>query len=108
MDLEQLRAPCGARIEALRLPHRSGTRGPHDAVAEPRGRPAVRRRMSTPGAVGAPCGLRLETPDAHLPAPPADGTRSRKGGLPAENARLPLVAAAHAPRPAARQAGPAS
>ncbi|MFD6939062.1 MAB_1171c family putative transporter [Streptomyces goshikiensis] len=41
-------------------------------------------------------------------APPAAGTRSRKGDLPAETARLLLVAAAYARRPAPEHAGAAS
>ncbi|GAA3116257.1 hypothetical protein GCM10020254_73780 [Streptomyces goshikiensis] len=43
MDLEQLRATCEARVEALRLPHRFSTRDLRDAVAEQRGRPIVLR-----------------------------------------------------------------
>ncbi|MFJ3829001.1 DUF6545 domain-containing protein [Streptomyces sp. NPDC090046] len=64
MDLEQLRASCEARVEALGLPHRFSTRDLRDAVAEQRGRPIVLRPLSTLGAVDAPCGIRLETPDA--------------------------------------------
>lgn len=41
-------------------------------------------------------------------APPAAGTRSRKGGLPAETAWLPLVADAYARRPAPENAGATS
>ncbi|MFF3085716.1 DUF6545 domain-containing protein [Streptomyces nojiriensis] len=66
MDLEQLRAACEARVEALRLPHRFSTRDLRDAVAEQRGRPIVLRPLSTLGATDAPCGIRLETPDADL------------------------------------------
>ncbi|MFB6560564.1 MAB_1171c family putative transporter [Streptomyces sp. NPDC056400] len=63
MDLEQLRAACEARVEALRLPHRFSTRDLRDAVAEQRGRPIILRPL---GALDAPCGIRLETPDADL------------------------------------------
>ncbi|MBT2470342.1 regulator component [Streptomyces sp. ISL-66] len=66
MDLEQLRATCEARVEALRLPHRFSTRDLRDAVAEQRGRPIILRPLSTLGAMDAPCGIRLETPDADL------------------------------------------
>ncbi|WP_405977439.1 MAB_1171c family putative transporter [Streptomyces sp. NBC_00158] len=66
MDLEQLRARCEARAEALGLPHRFSTRDLRDAVAELRGRPVILRPLSTLGAVDAPCGIRLETPDADL------------------------------------------
>ncbi|MER6447314.1 DUF6545 domain-containing protein [Streptomyces venezuelae] len=60
MDLEQLRATCEARVEALRLPHRFSTRDLRDAVAAQRGRPIVLRPLSTLGATDAPCGIRLE------------------------------------------------
>ncbi|MET4671165.1 MULTISPECIES: DUF6545 domain-containing protein [Streptomyces] len=66
MDFEQLRAACEARVEALRLPHRFSTRDLRDAVAEQRGRPIILRPLSTLGALDAPCGIRLETPDADL------------------------------------------
>ncbi|MFD4737385.1 regulator component [Streptomyces virginiae] len=66
MDLEQLRASCEARVEALGLPHRFSTRDLRDAVAERRGRPIVLRPLSTLGAMDAPCGIRLETRDADL------------------------------------------
>ncbi|MFB7262226.1 regulator component [Streptomyces nojiriensis] len=66
MDLEQLRAACEARVEALRLPHRFSTRDLRDAVAGQRGRPIILRPLSTLGAMDAPCGIRLETPDADL------------------------------------------
>ncbi|WP_329376571.1 hypothetical protein OG625_03410 [Streptomyces sp. NBC_01351] len=151
MDLEQLRATCEARVEELRLPHRFSTRDLRDAVAEQRGRPIILRPLSTLGAMDAPCGIRLETPDADLlfyeegtsplhhagtpegdaeveaaviaaavnakraglpldgeEAPPAAGTRSRKGDLPAETTWLLLVADASARHPAPENAGAAS
>ncbi|MFA7762537.1 hypothetical protein ACGFNX_07250 [Streptomyces sp. NPDC048723] len=91
MDLEQLRATCQARVEALRLPHRFSTRDLRDAVAEQRGRPVILRPLSTLGAKDAPCGI-----------------RSRKGDLPAETAWLLLVADASARHPAPENAGAAS
>ncbi|MET7874042.1 tyrosine-type recombinase/integrase [Streptomyces cyaneofuscatus] len=66
MDFEQLRAACEARVEALGLPHRFSTRDLRDAVAEQRGRPIILRPLSSLGALDAPCGIRLETPDADL------------------------------------------
>ncbi|WP_030719480.1 hypothetical protein [Streptomyces sp. NRRL S-237] len=74
MDLEQLRASCEARVEALGLPHRFSTRDPLDGEE----------------------------------SPPAAGTRSRRGDLPAETAWLPLVADAYRRRPAREHAGAAS
>ncbi|MFJ3963366.1 hypothetical protein [Streptomyces sp. NPDC090036] len=112
MDLEQLRATCEARAESLRLPHRFSTRDLRDAVAEQRGRPITRRPLSTLGAKHAPCGIRLETPAGLLldgdEAPPAAGTRSRKGDLPPETAWLLLVWDAHARGPVRENAGAAS
>ncbi|WP_079123754.1 regulator component [Streptomyces sp. NBRC 110611] len=66
MDPEQLRAVCEQRVRALRLPHRFTTRDLCDAVADLRGRPIVLKPLSTLGLIDAPCGIRLETPDADL------------------------------------------
>lgn len=66
MDLKQLRAACEARVEALQLPHRFNTRDLCDAVSAVRGRPIILRPLSTLGVSEAPCGIRLETPDADL------------------------------------------
>lgn len=66
MDLERLRRTCEERVDALGLPHRFNTRDLCDAVAEKRGRPIILRPPSTLGAIDAPCGIRLETPDADL------------------------------------------
>ncbi|MFF4260685.1 hypothetical protein ACFY7Y_13625 [Streptomyces virginiae] len=82
MDLEQLRASCEARVEALGLPHRFSTRDLRDTVAERRGRPMDGEE-----------------------APPAAGIRSRKGDLPAETAWLLLVADAYTRRPAREHEG---
>ncbi|MGV9785858.1 regulator component [Streptomyces sp. NPDC003435] len=66
MDLERLRTACEERVAALRLPHRFSTRDLCDAVAAERGRPIILRPLRTLGAIDAPCGIRLETPDADL------------------------------------------
>ncbi|MHC0429454.1 regulator component [Streptomyces sp. O3] len=66
MDLERLRSACEERVAALRLPHRFNTRDLCDAVAALRGRPILLRPLSTLGAIDAPCGIRLETPEVDL------------------------------------------
>ncbi|GHE45364.1 regulator component [Streptomyces capitiformicae] len=66
MDLGRLRRECEERVAALRLPHRFNTRDLCDAVAQKRGRPIILRPLNTLGAIDAPCGIRLETPDADL------------------------------------------
>ncbi|MFD4132759.1 DUF6545 domain-containing protein [Streptomyces goshikiensis] len=78
---------------------------------------ALRGTAGTPGGdaevEAAVIAAAVEAKRAGLPldgeeAPPAAGTRSRKGDLPAETAWLLLVAEAHARRPAPEHAGAAS
>ncbi|MFD3552173.1 DUF6545 domain-containing protein [Streptomyces goshikiensis] len=78
---------------------------------------ALRGTAGTPGGdaevEAAVSAAAVEAKRAGLPldgeeAPPAAGTRSRKGDLPAETAWLLLVAEAHARRPAPEHAGAAS
>ncbi|MFE9254192.1 regulator component [Streptomyces sp. NPDC006879] len=64
MHLGQLRAACEERVAALGLPHRFSTRDLRDAASEAIGRPILLRPLSTLGVKDAPCGIRLQTPDA--------------------------------------------
>ncbi|MEU2525081.1 regulator component [Streptomyces sp. NPDC013087] len=66
VDTRRLRASCEEQIDLLRLPHRFTTRQLSEAIAELRGKPIVLQPLSTLGAVEAPCGMRIETPDADL------------------------------------------
>ncbi|CAM5602806.1 hypothetical protein SXANM310S_01750 [Streptomyces xanthochromogenes] len=86
MDPEQHHATCRARVRALRRPHRFGTRDLPTAVAVPTERRGLPRYGDE--------------------APPAAGTRSRTGAVPARTA-WPVSDAAPR-RPAPENAGAAS
>ncbi|MFF5336927.1 regulator component [Streptomyces sp. NPDC013181] len=62
----RLRQWCEEQVERLHLPYPATTRALRDAIAERRGKPISIRPLSTLGAVDAPCGMRIETPDADL------------------------------------------
>lgn len=61
---DQLRKSCEVLVDSLRLPYRFTTRELRDAITALRGKPIVLRPLNTLGAIDAPCGIRLETPDA--------------------------------------------
>lgn len=140
MDLEQLRASCEARVEALGLPHRFSTRDLdhhlHRRVVEINDcvlalrryrqasvRDAAAAEAASRGTAGdfegdaeveaAVIAAVVEAKRAGLlldgdEAPPAAGTRSRKGDLAAQTAWLLLVADARARGPVRENAGAAS
>ena len=66
MDDSRLRRSCEEHIDRLNLPYCFTTRELRDAITALRGKPIVLRPLNTLGAVDAPCGVRLETPDADL------------------------------------------
>ncbi|WP_371790396.1 regulator component [Streptomyces sp. NBC_01471] len=65
-DQGRLRKSCEAQVDLLHLPHRFTTRELRDAIAALRGKCIILKPLRTLGAIDAPCGLRLETPEADL------------------------------------------
>ena len=65
-DKGRLRRSCEKQVDLLRLPHRFSTRELREAIAALRGKPIILTPLSTLGAIDAPCGIRLETPEADL------------------------------------------
>ena len=59
-----LRASCEQQVDRLHLPYRFDTRALCDAISALRGKPIVLKPMNTLGVTDAPCGIRVETPDA--------------------------------------------
>ena len=62
----QFRLHCEDRIDRLNLPHRFSTEQLRDAIALLRDKPIILKPLSTLGATDAPCGIRLELPEADL------------------------------------------
>jgi len=52
------------QIERLNLPYRFTTRELRDAIAALRGKPIILKTLNALGGVMAPCGVRVETPNA--------------------------------------------
>lgn len=66
IDGSRLHKSCEEKVDRLRLPYRFSTRDLREAITALRGKPIVLTPMSTFGAIDAPCGIRLETPQADL------------------------------------------
>jgi hypothetical protein len=63
----RLRRLCEEQVDSLRLPYRFTTRELRDAITALRGKPIILRPLNTlGGSIDAPCGIRLETPEADL------------------------------------------
>ncbi|MFH9734375.1 regulator component [Streptomyces sp. NPDC017260] len=65
-DESRLRDWCEEQVDLLRLPYRFSTRELRDAISEQHGKPIILKPLTTLGAVNAPCGIRMETPEADL------------------------------------------
>ncbi|MET7775076.1 regulator component [Streptomyces mirabilis] len=66
IDESRLRKSCEEKVDRLRLPHRFSTRELREAITMLRGKPIILKPLSTLGSIDAPCGIRLETPEADL------------------------------------------
>ncbi|WP_405818106.1 regulator component [Streptomyces sp. NBC_01390] len=66
IDESQLLKSCEEQVDRLRLPYRFSTRELREAIAALRGKPIILKPLSTLGAIDAPCGIRLETPESDL------------------------------------------
>lgn len=66
LDDRLLRKWCEDQVDLLDLPHRFSTRELREAISVIRGKPIILKPLSTLGAIDAPCGIRLETPQADL------------------------------------------
>jgi hypothetical protein len=66
IDESRLRKSCEEQVDRLHLPYRFSTRELREAITALRGKPIILKPLSTLGAIDAPCGIRLETPDVDL------------------------------------------
>lgn len=66
IDDSRLHRSCEEHIDRLNLPYCFTTRELRDNIAALRGKPILLRPLNTLGAVDAPCGVRVETPEADL------------------------------------------
>ncbi|MGW4031696.1 regulator component [Streptomyces sp. NPDC004838] len=63
---DQLLESCEEKVDRLRLPYRFSTRKLCETMAELRGKPIIMSPVGMLGVIDAPCGIRLETPEADL------------------------------------------
>ncbi|WP_405589730.1 regulator component [Streptomyces sp. NBC_01190] len=66
VDDNLLRTSCEQKVDRLSLPYRFTTRELREAITAVRGKPIFLKPLNTLGAIDAPCGIRLETPQADL------------------------------------------
>ncbi|MFD7070637.1 regulator component [Streptomyces sp. NPDC059913] len=66
IDDRRLRTACEEKVDLLNLPHRFKTRELQEAISGLRRKRIILKPLNTIGALGAPCGMRIETPAADI------------------------------------------